>query len=128
VATWMVILTDEVRAWLAGLTKQGGDTEDPQTALLVRAAIRVLASEGPTLGRPLVDTVKGSKLSNLKELRPGSSGRSEIRILFAFDPRRQAILLVAGDKSRDWKGWYKTAITEAERLYAAHLLEIRRKA
>ena len=69
-ATWTVILTDEVRAWLAGLTKQGGDTEDPQTALLVRAAIRVLASEGPALGRPLVDTVKGAKLKNLKELRP----------------------------------------------------------
>jgi hypothetical protein len=127
VPTWTVILTDEVRAWLADLTKQGTDTEDPETARLVRAVIRVLASDGPTLGRPLVDTVKGSRLKNLKELRPGSSGRSEIRILFAFDPKRQAILLVAGDKSRDWKGWYKTAIAEAERLYADHLQDLARE-
>jgi hypothetical protein len=68
-----------------------------------------------------VDTVKGSRIKNLKELRPGSSGRSEVRVLFAFDPRRQAILLVAGDKSTDWKGWYKTAIKQAEALYDVHM-------
>jgi len=116
VASWTVLLTEEVETWLAVLVK-----EDAETARLVRAAIRVLATEGPTLGRPLADTVKGSSLNNLKELRPGSSGRSEVRILFAFDPRRQAVLLTAGDKSGDWRGWYVKAIKRAEVLYANHV-------
>jgi hypothetical protein len=76
------------------------------------------------LGRPLVDSVKGSRVKNLKELRPGSTRRSEVRILFAFDPLRRAILLVAGDKSSDWKGWYKAAIKRAELLYDDHLRAI----
>jgi hypothetical protein len=83
--------------------------------------VNVLAADGPTLGRPLVDSVKGSAVKNLKELRPGSTGRTEIRILFVFDPRRQAVLLVAGDKSNDWKGWYPKAIKRAGRLYREHL-------
>jgi hypothetical protein len=109
-------MTSEVAEWLAGL-----DEEDSRTAVLVAAAINMLTEEGPALPRPLADTVKGSRIKNLKELRPGSSGSSEVRILFAFDPRRQAILLVAGDKSTDWKGWYKKALRDAERLYAEHL-------
>jgi hypothetical protein len=71
----------------------------------------------PTLGRPLVDTITGSKIKNLKELRPGSSGTSEVRILFLFDPWRSAILLVAGDKSGKWNRWYGEAIPRAEQLY-----------
>jgi hypothetical protein len=116
VATWKVLLSDEVRDWLEKLV-----ADDEGTARLVRAAIRILADDGPGLGRPLVDTVKGSKIKNLKELRPGSSGRTEIRILFVFDPSRRAVLLVAGDKSTNWKGWYKTAIKHAEALYDQHL-------
>lgn len=100
---------------------------DSQTAVLVAAAINILGDEGPTLGRPLVDTIKGSSIKNLKELRPGSSGSSEIRILFVFDPWRQAILLVAGDKSADWKGWYAKALKDAERLYAEHLQKQEKK-
>ncbi|MCO5310254.1 MAG: type II toxin-antitoxin system RelE/ParE family toxin [Austwickia sp.] len=65
----------------------------------------MLQERGPALGRPLVDTVTASRHRNMKELRPGSSGRSELRILFAFDPKRQAILLVAGDKAGDWQRW-----------------------
>jgi hypothetical protein len=61
--------------------------------------------------------VKGSKLHNLKEPRPGSAGRSEVRILFCFDPKRQAVLLVAGDKSGQWRDWYKQAIPLAEERY-----------
>ncbi|MGH3402598.1 MAG: type II toxin-antitoxin system RelE/ParE family toxin [Streptosporangiaceae bacterium] len=114
-----MLLSDEVRDWLAALVQR-----DPETALLIRAAIRVLRQDGPALGRPLVDNVKGSRIKNLKELRPGSSGRSEIRILFAFDPLRRAILLVAGDKSSDWTGWYRQAIKEAELAYAEHLRAI----
>jgi len=59
----------------------------------------------------------------MKELRPPSTGRSEVRILFAFDPWRAAILLVAGDKSGQWTRWYRTAIPHAERLYDEYLAE-----
>src|ERR1700722_13451539 len=62
----------------------------------------------------------------MKELRPPSSGRSEIRIMLAFDPWRAAILLVAGDKSGQWDKWYRTAIPRAERLYDDYLAERRR--
>jgi hypothetical protein len=77
------------------------------------------------LGRPLVDTVRGSVLANLKELRPGSVGNTEIRLLFAFDPIRQAVLLVGGDKSGSWQTWYRTAIPEAEAAYADHLRRLK---
>jgi hypothetical protein len=57
----------------------------------------------------------------MKELRPPSTGATEIRILFAFDPMREAILLVAGDKSGNWDGWYRKAIPAADERYAEHL-------
>ena len=85
------------------------------------AAIRVLREFGPALGRPLVDTVKASKYKNMKELRPPSSGTSEIRVLFAFDPQRSAILLVGGDKQGAWSKWYLTSIPIADRRYADHV-------
>lgn len=68
-----------------------------------------------------MDTVSTSRLPNMKELRPPSAGSTEIRILFVFDPYRAAVLLVAGDKSGQWNRWYRTAIPEAERLYADYL-------
>ena len=107
-----------IRQWLDG--------QDDRTVAYVWAALSVLSDEGPALGRPLVDTVEHSRFPNMKELRPASPGGSEIRILFAFDPRRQAIMLLAGDKSagegrRRWGRWHKWAIPEADRLYAEHL-------
>lgn len=90
---------------------------------MITDAIDRLAETGPSLGRPLVDRIKGSEVHNMKELRPASTGRSEIRILFVFDPWRSAILLVGGDKSTDWKRWYDSAIPEAERLYGLYLEE-----
>jgi hypothetical protein len=61
--------------------------------------------------------------ANLKELRPGSSGRSEVRVLFVFDPWRSAILLVAGDKAGNWNKWYARMIPRAEQLYEIYLKE-----
>lgn len=115
---WEIYLTDEVESWLDRLLMQ-----DPGSHLQVVAAVEALYEGGPNLGRPLVDRIKGSNLHNLKELRPGSSGTSEIRVLFMFDPWRSAVLLVAGDKSGNWTTWYRTAIPHAEDLYAIYLKE-----
>jgi hypothetical protein len=106
---WDVRLLDDVEAWLLGLDDDSYD--------LVAAAIDKLADDGPTLGRPLVDLVKGSRHHNMKELRPGSAGSSEIRVLFVFDPRRRAVLLVGGDKSGDWSDWYVRNIKLADDRY-----------
>ena len=114
---WVVDL-DLVYDWLRAVDE---DTYDQ-----VVAALRVLATVGPGLGRPLVDTLVGSRHNNMKELRPGSSGRSEVRILFAFDPRRHAILLLAGDKQGSWKKWYRTNIPIADDRYDKHLARLRR--
>jgi hypothetical protein len=63
------------------------------------------------------------KLTPQQELRPGSRGRSEIRILFVFDPWRSAILLVAGDKAGNWTKWYARMIPRAEQFYEIYLKE-----
>ena len=84
--SWDVRLWEDVESWVLGL--------DDETYHLVAAAITRLESEGPTLGRPTADRIRDSRHHNMKKLRPGSAGRSEIRILFAFDPKRRAILLV----------------------------------
>ena len=78
---------------------------------------------GPQLGRPLVDRIHGSKIHNLKELRPRVPGRAEVRLLFVFDAEREAIVLVAGDKAGRWRTWYAEAIPLAEERYAAYQRE-----
>jgi hypothetical protein len=93
-------------------------TRNRQPPKLVAAAVDLLEVDGPALGRPLVDSIEGSTVRNLKELRPGSQGRSEIRILFAFDPERQAVLLLAGDKAGNWTRWYADNIPLAERRFS----------
>ena len=62
----------------------------------------------------------------MKELRPGSSGRSELRILFAFDPKRAAIMLIAGNKAGNWVRWYKKNIPLADDLFDDHLRALRK--
>ncbi|GAA2915509.1 hypothetical protein GCM10010517_81610 [Streptosporangium fragile] len=112
---WEIRVTNEILAWINAL--------DERSRVQVVDAIDRLAEAGPSLGRPLVDKLEGSQVHNLKELRPGSAGRSEIRILFVFDPWRSAILLIGGDKSGNWSGWYRQAIPHAEELYAKYLAE-----
>ena len=83
----------------------------------------------PDGGRPwriaekLGDRIQGSRIHHLKELRPGSAARSEIRVLFAFDPTRWALLLLGGDKAGNWQRWYKENIPIAERLYLDYTTE-----
>jgi hypothetical protein len=115
---WEVLMTSQVEAFLDALYESDRDTHR-----LVNQTILVLERNGPTEGRPLVDSITASRITNMKELRPPSAGRTEIRILFCFDPWRSAILLIAGDKSGQWTRWYRDAIPEAEQLYATYLKE-----
>ncbi|WP_239375365.1 type II toxin-antitoxin system RelE/ParE family toxin [Frankia sp. Cj5] len=114
--TWSIIVVEPALSWLHALRRG-----DRRTLLLISQAIQALSIEGPALGRTLVDTVRGSHLANLKELRPGSAGASEVRLLFVFDPQRQAVILVGGDKAGTWQSWYRSAIPLAEAAYADHL-------
>jgi len=114
--TWQISLHPEVEAWYLELC-----ADDMETADLIEQALDHLAEEGPTAGRPLVDRIKGSRYHNMKELRPASAGTSEVRMLFAFDPAREAIVLVAGDKHGTWHGWYREAIPLADKRFAEHL-------
>jgi hypothetical protein len=116
---WAIELHETVEVWFLELV-----AEDPETADLVEEAIEMLAATGPTLGRPLVDRIKGSSYHNMKELRPASVGASEVRILFIFDPQRRAIMLVSGDKAGDWKGWYQRNMPLADQRYEEHLAKI----
>jgi hypothetical protein len=72
-----------------------------------------------------VDRLKGSTFHNMKELRPGSAGTSEVRMIFAFDPAREAIFLVAGDKTGHWKAWYQAAIPLADERFTEHLAALK---
>jgi hypothetical protein len=120
VGNWTVELHESVDAWFGQLME-----DDPETADLVEAAIDMLEEIGPTLGRPLVDRIKESRHHRMKELRPASSGRSEVRILFAFDPGRRAILLAAGDKAGDWTGWYRRNVPLADERFDEHLANVK---
>jgi hypothetical protein len=115
---WEIYLTDEVNQWLDELA--ANEAGSHRQAVY---AIEALAAGGPNLGRPLVDRIKGSSIHNLKKLRPGSAGTSEMRILFAFDPWRSSVLLVAGNKYGRWTEWYRQAISHAEQLYERYLKE-----
>ncbi len=111
--TWIVLLHDRFSDELFTLDKE------LQDELLAHA--NLLAEFGPNLGRPTVDTLKASKHTNMKELRFSCYG--EIwRVSFAFDPNRDAILLVGGDKvGVDQRRFYKQLIAVADQRYDEHL-------
>lgn len=83
--------------------------------------IRYLRQHGPSLGRPYADTLNGSRYTNMKELRLSSDGGGW-RVAFAFDPNRQAILLLAGNKSRsNEREFYRGFIRDADARFDDHL-------
>ena len=111
---WEVEYTDEFKQWWLALTEAQQEALDDRVMLLAEA--------GPGLKRPTVGDIKASRHANMKELRASQGGA--LRVLFAFDPRRHAILLLGGDKSGQWKEWYRTAIPAADDLYDIHLKEL----
>ncbi|MBL8927841.1 MAG: type II toxin-antitoxin system RelE/ParE family toxin [Pseudonocardia sp.] len=117
---WEISLHEDVEHWYLSLCR-----DDPATADGIADAIEQLAAVGPALGRPLVDRIHGSRHHNMKELRPPSTGASEVRLLFVFDPEREAVFLVAGDKSGRWETWYRDAVPLADKRFDEHLQALR---
>jgi hypothetical protein len=119
---------------MARWTVEIGDEFEPEFHELLKdvrmeilALSRVLQQFAPQLGRPRVDTLNGSRHANMKELR-FSAADGEWRVAFAFDPKRTAILLVAGDKSGvSEKRFYRQLITKADERFDAHLGRLKKK-
>ena len=107
---WDVFFSEPAERWVLAL-----DDADYEA---IMAAIELLEEHGPSLGRPAVDRIDGSRHHNMKELR---SFGGHLRALFAFDPRRRAIVLLGGDKANDWNGWYERNIPLADDLFDEYL-------
>jgi hypothetical protein len=90
----------------------------------VASKVDMLEEVGPALGRPNVDTVKGSSFPNMKELRVQHAGKP-YRVMFAFDPRQTGILLIGGRKGK--KKWYEKMIALADSIYASYLGELKKE-
>ena len=107
---WEIEFTAQAQDWFMAL-----DADDAER---IAAAVDELERRGPALGRPFVDSITGSRHHNMKELR---SIGGHLRALFAFDPRRRAIVLLGGDKTNDWSGWYERNVPLADDIYDEHL-------
>jgi hypothetical protein len=114
---WTVEFTDEFGEWWTGLDESVQDAID--------RSVRILESVGPSLGRPHVDTIQGSRHAHMKELRVQAGG-DPYRIFFCFDPRRTGILLIGGGKRGD-KLFYDRMIPIADRLYDTYLSELKKE-
>jgi hypothetical protein len=110
---WEVNNTEEYGAWFLQ------QSEDDQA--IIRSRVFLLAEHGPQLGRPYADTLKGSSLSNLKELRAKTEAHV-FRVAYLFDSEQKALLLIGGDKKgKNEKRFYKNLIKEAEQIYRLYL-------
>lgn len=118
-STWLIRQTVEFQEWF--------DEADDVLQEDTLEHVEVLKQFGPNLGRPYVDTLKGSKLKNLKELR-FNSGNKVIRVFFIFDPERNAVLLIGGDKAGSGdKTFYDVMIDQSEKIYGRYLEILKRK-
>jgi hypothetical protein len=113
-SAWEIETSDEFLSWYLDLAENEMES--------VNFSVDLLEQADPVLGRPHVDTLKGSKIPNLKELRVQHEGKP-LRILFVFDPRRIGYLILGGDKTGK-DNWYDTFIPVAEKIYQRHLTEI----
>jgi hypothetical protein len=115
VVAYEVEFSDEFEAWWNGLTIP------EQTSITF--SVDLLINYGIDLKRPHADTISGSTYPNMRELRVQHEGRP-YRILYAFDPRRVAFLLIGGDKTGN-KRWYEEFVPKADAIYATHLRELK---
>lgn len=116
---WKILIRPLFEEWF---TLQSDEVQEE-----ILAVLSVLREDGPNLGRPQVDTLKGSSYSNMKELRIQVGGHP-VRACFAFDPSRQAIILCAGDKKgADEKRFYRQLIKIADAEYRKHLQAMEKK-
>lgn len=113
---WDVEYTDEFEKWWNSLTEE--------EQISVAASVILLETLGPQLGFPHSSGVQNSKHNHMRELRTQHEGRP-YRTLYAFDPRRHAILLIGGDKTGNNR-WYDTHIPIADQLYDDHIDELRK--
>lgn len=113
---WDVEITDQFADWFSTLSAREQEA--------IRTAVAFLEERGPGLGRPFVDTISGSRHPNMKELRPKPGN---LRVFFAFDPRRTAIILCGGDKTDRWQAFYAAMVPYADDLYDAYLSEIEKE-
>ena len=114
---WEVEFSAEFESWWDSLSEEEQDEID--------AKVELLQEYGPTLPRPHADIIVTSRHSNMKELR-GRCNERILRVLYAFDPRRTAILLIGGDKTGD-QGWYERYVPIADDLFDKHLRDIKAK-
>lgn len=114
---WDVEFTDEFEAWWAGLQAEEQES--------VAAHVELLERRGPQLPYPFSSGIESSRHGHLRELRIQHQGRP-YRVLYAFDPRRSAILLVGGDKTGDDR-WYEVFVPIADRLYDEHLAQLKKE-
>lgn len=112
---WEVEYTDEFGDWWNTLSEAEQEALD--------TSVHLLEARGPALGFPHSSGINGSKHGHMRELRTQCRG-SPLRTLYAFDPRRAAILLIGGDKTGDPR-WYEKHIPIADRLYDEHLQQLR---
>lgn len=117
VAIGQLAVHPRVHEWLSEILK----VDRGAATLTVRALQQVLEGAGVDGRRPLVGRLKGSRIRDLKELRPASTGHIEVRVLFAFDQEQRMVLLVAGDHSGNWTRWHREAVPLAEARYADYL-------
>jgi hypothetical protein len=113
---WDVEYTKEFEAWWESLS------EDEQVS--ISAKVELLEEHGPTLPRPHADVITSSRHPNMKELRAKVEER-HLRVLYAFDPRRTALLLIGGDKTGDPK-WYERFVPLADDLFDRHTKSLKR--
>jgi hypothetical protein len=111
---WEVEFSDEFGQWWARLSAEEQESVDFTVSLLQEV--------GPTLKMPHSSGVELSRHNHMRELRIQHRGRP-YRVLYAFDPRRVALLLVCGDKSGDDR-WYETCVPRADSIYDRHLRDL----
>jgi hypothetical protein len=115
--SWEIEHSDEFEVWWNGLTMEEQES--------VAASVELLAQRGPSLPFPYSTGIKSSRHGQMRELRVQHQGKP-LRVLYAFDPRRTAILLLGGEKTGNDR-WYEEFVPKADQMYDEHLDALRKE-